>query len=210
MRLRTLFLTLACLLPTLFTSPLRSDAAETFVMAVNDVFPISGRGMVAIGTVERGVVKVNDTLELIGGPTARTVTVSSIDLRGRALPEAKAGQEVGLVLRGVTSAEIRRGQVLATAGVLKAVAVASARVELLAADAGGRKGPITSSYRPLLRFRSLDTSATFQLPSGQTELAPGASANPVELRFSEAVPLEKGQSFEILEGGKTIGKGVIL
>ena len=182
----------------------------TFVMPVSDSFAIAGRGMVVSGTVERGSVKVSDNVELVGIYPAKPVTVTAIQHKGKDVQEALAGQEVGLILRGVSKDEVQRGQVLAEPGCLKAFRQASAKIALLATQEGGRKTPISTGYRSMCRFRGVDFSGTVQLPKSQSAMQPGQSEVTVDLRLEQPVALENGQSFEIREAGKTVGRGVIV
>lgn len=207
MSLRTLLLLTILGLGYLATS---AAVKTPFVMAVADTFTISGRGVVVSGSVERGTLKVKDVVELVGVLPTKQATVSGLQAQGRAVEQASAGQEVSIILSGVSSDEVRRGQVVAEPGSLKAFRKAKASVALLSPEQGERKSPIGNGYRLLCRFRGVDFSASFQLPGGQDSLSPGQSDVRLSLQLEEPVALEKGQRFEIKEAGKTIGQGEIL
>lgn len=162
------------------------------------------------GTVEKGDLKVKDIVELVGLGPGKRATVVGLQEKGRTIEQASAGQEVNIVLAGVSKDDVRRGQVVAAPGSLKAFRRAKASVTLLSPEHGGRKTPVTTGHRCLCSFRGVEFSTTFELPEGQNSLAPGQPGVTLALRLEEPVALEKGQHFDIKEGGKTIGQGVIV
>lgn len=188
--------------------PTQAEENKPFLMAVEDAFYITGRGMVATGKIERGKVKPGDTVELVGIRPAKTVTVTAIEAARKVLDEGKAGDNVGLLLRGINKDEVERGQVLAKPGTMVGVTSIKAVVDLLPSHEGGRSTPLNNGYRGLIYLRTAAFSGTFSF-SDKESFLPGATTVPVEIKFEKTVPVEKGQIFAIREYNRTIGSGKI-
>lgn len=184
------------------------ETDKPFLMPIEDIFSISGRGTVATGRVERGVVKVNDKLQLVGiHPTKETVA-TGLEMFNKLLDEARAGENVGILLRGVEKKDIQRGMVLAAPGSCQPHTKFKGTIYVLTKDEGGRHKPFFSGYRPQFYFRTTDVTGTVTLPEGVEMVMPGDN---VELTAELICPIamEKGMRFAIREGGRTIGAGTI-
>jgi elongation factor Tu len=210
---KTLFAALviaACSILTFAQKPTPSQASQPFLLAVEDVFYIAGRGTVATGQIERGTLSTGDTIEIVGyGPT-KSATVSGIEMFRRSLTEAKAGDNVGVLLRGVEKTDVQRGQVLAKPGSIRAFTKAKINFDLLTAAEGGRRTPIADGYRPQIMARTGSFSGTVTLLRGKTSVAPGDKGIEAEIELSEAAPLEKGQTIALREGGRNVGSATVL
>jgi len=181
---------------------------KPFLLAVEDVFSISGRGTVATGRVERGVVKINDKLELVGLRPTRDTVATGLEMFNKLLDTAEAGENVGILLRGVEKKDIDRGMVLAAPGTCKAHTKFRATIYVLTKEEGGRHKPFFTGYRPQFYFRTTDVTGTVELPKGVEMVMPGDNVELVcELLFP--VAMELGMRFAIREGGKTIGAGTV-
>ena len=180
-----------------------------FLMPVEDVFSITGRGTVATGRVERGVVKVGDSVEIIGYHETKTTTVTGVEMFRKLLDQAEAGDNIGALLRGISREEIQRGQVLAKPGSVKPHTKFTSEVYVLSKEEGGRHTPFFGNYRPQFYFRTTDVTGVIQLPEGVEMVMPGDNvAMTVELIAPIAV--EKGTKFSIREGGRTVGAGSVV
>ena len=180
-----------------------------FLMPVEDVFSITGRGTVATGRVERGVVKVGDVVEIIGYHETKSTTVTGVEMFRKLLDQAEAGDNIGALLRGVSREEIQRGQVLAKPGSVKPHTKFTSEVYVLSKEEGGRHTPFFGNYRPQFYFRTTDVTGVIQLPEGVEMVMPGDNvAMTVELIAPIAV--EKGTKFSIREGGRTVGAGSVV
>ena len=180
-----------------------------FLMPVEDVFSITGRGTVATGRVERGVVKVGDVVEIIGYHETKSTTVTGVEMFRKLLDQAEAGDNIGALLRGISREEIQRGQVLAKPGSVKPHTKFTAEVYVLSKEEGGRHTPFFGNYRPQFYFRTTDVTGVIQLPEGVEMVMPGDNvAMTVELIAPIAV--EKGTKFSIREGGRTVGAGSVV
>ncbi|MCU7210411.1 elongation factor Tu [Turicibacter sanguinis] len=180
-----------------------------FLMPVEDVFSITGRGIVATGRVERGVVKVGDVVEIIGYHDTKSTTVTGVEMFRKLLDQAEAGDNIGALLRGVSREEIQRGQVLAKPGSVKPHTKFTSEVYVLSKEEGGRHTPFFGNYRPQFYFRTTDVTGVIQLPEGVEMVMPGDNvAMTVELIAPIAV--EKGTKFSIREGGRTVGAGSVV
>ncbi|MBO7763023.1 MAG: elongation factor Tu, partial [Clostridia bacterium] len=189
-------------------TPPRDDAMP-FLMPVEDVFSISGRGTVATGRVERGVVKMNDTVELVGlTEERRQIVITGIEMFHKLMDEAQAGDNVGLLLRGVQKNEIERGQVLCKPGSINPHTKFIGQVYVLTEKEGGRQKPFFSGYRPQFYFRTTDVTGVITLPEGTEMCRPGDN---VDMTVGLIIPIaiEKGLRFAIREGGRTVGSGVV-
>ena len=182
---------------------------QPFLMPVEDVFSISGRGTVATGRVERGVVKVSDTVEIVGlMEKARTTVVTGVEMFHKLLDQAEAGDNIGALLRGVQRNEIERGQVLAKPGTIKPHTHAIGQVYVLTKEEGGRHTPFFNGYRPQFYFRTTDVTGNIKLPEGTEMVMPGDNID-MELTLITPIAMEQGLRFAIREGGRTVGSGVI-
>ena len=180
-----------------------------FLMPVEDVFSITGRGTVATGRVERGIVKVSDTVELVGLMEAsRQIVVTGVEMFRKLLDQAEAGDNVGLLLRGVQRAEIERGQVLAKPGSIKPETHFMGQVYVLTKEEGGRHTPFFNGYRPQFYFRTTDVTGNIKLPEGVEMVMPGDNID-MEITLITPIATEKGLRFAIREGGRTVGSGVV-
>ena len=188
-------------------SPAR-DADKDFLMPVEDVFSITGRGTVATGRVEQGQVKVGDEVEIVGIKDTTTSTVTGVEMFRKLLDYAEAGDNIGALLRGLSRDDVERGQVLAAPGSITPHTKFEAEVYVLSKDEGGRHTPFFSNYRPQFFFRTTDVTGVVHLPEGTEMVMPGDNtAMTVELISPIAV--EAGTKFTIREGGRTVGAGVV-
>jgi elongation factor Tu len=181
---------------------------KPFLMPVEDVFSISGRGTVATGRVERGVVKVGETVEIVGiRPTTSTV-VTGVEMFRKLLDEGRAGDNIGVLLRGTKREDIERGQVLAKPGSITPHTNFKGQVYVLTKDEGGRHTPFFNNYRPQFYFRTTDVTGVIQLPEGTEMVMPGDNVE-IEVELITPIAMEPELRFAIREGGRTIGSGVI-
>ncbi|MGB9893509.1 MAG: elongation factor Tu [Candidatus Saccharicenans sp.] len=181
---------------------------KPFLMSIEDVFSITGRGTVVTGRVERGVVKVGDEVEIVGfGETKKTV-VTGVEMFRKILDQGQAGDNVGCLLRGIGKDEVERGQVLAKPGTITPHKKFRAQIYALTKDEGGRHTPFFTGYRPQFYFRTTDVTGTVKLPAGVEMVMPGDNAN-VEVELITTVAMEKGLRFAIREGGRTVGAGTV-
>ena len=180
-----------------------------FLMPVEDVFSISGRGTVATGRVERGTVKVSDSVEIIGlTDERRTVVVTGVEMFHKLLPQAEAGDNIGALLRGVAKNEIERGQVLCKPGSVNPHTKFVGQVYVLTEKEGGRQKPFFAGYRPQFYFRTTDVTGTISLPDGVDMCRPGDNVD-MTVELITPIAIEKGLRFAIREGGRTVGSGVV-
>jgi len=185
------------------------EVDKPFLMAVEDIFTITGRGTVATGRVERGKLKVGEEVEIVGlRPTAKKTVVTGIEMFRRTLEETVAGDNVGVLLRGVEKEEIERGMVLAKPGSIKPHTKFKAEVYVLTKEEGGRHTPFFTGYRPQFYFRTTDVTGDIKLPDGVEMVMPGDNVN-LDVALITAVALEEGLRFAIREGGRTVGAGVV-
>jgi len=181
---------------------------KPFLMAIEDVFSIAGRGTVATGRIERGVVKPNDEVELVGiKPTSKTTAVS-IEMFQKMLDEGQAGDNVGILLRGLDKEAVERGQVLAKPGSITPHTEFTAEVFILTKEEGGRHTPFFTGYKPQFYFKTTDVTGDVTLPEGTEMVMPGDTVN-INIKLITPVAMEEKQKFAIREGGKTVGAGVI-
>ena len=185
------------------------QADLAFLMPVEDVFSISGRGTVATGRVERGTVKVGDVVEIVGlKDEASSTTVTGVEMFHKLLPQAEAGDNIGALLRGVAKDEIERGQVLAKPGSIKPHTKFVGQVYVLTEKEGGRKKPFFSGSRPQFYFRTTDVTGNIELPDGVEMCRPGDNVD-MTVELIKPVACEQGLRFAIREGGRTVGSGVV-
>ncbi len=182
---------------------------KPFMMPVEDVFSITGRGTVATGRVERGQVKVGDVVEIIGlTEEAKSTTVTGVEMFRKLLDYAEAGDNIGALLRGVAREEIQRGQVLAKPGSITPHTNFKAEVYVLSKEEGGRHTPFFSNYRPQFYFRTTDVTGICMLPEGVEMVMPGDNIE-MTVELIAPIALEEGTKFSIREGGRTVGAGVV-
>jgi len=182
---------------------------KPFLMPVEDVFSITGRGTVATGRVERGTIKVSETVELVGlTDEKRQIVVTGVEMFRKLLDQAIAGDNVGLLLRGVQRTEIERGQVLAKPGSINPHTHFKGEVYVLTKEEGGRHTPFFNGYRPQFYFRTTDVTGVIELPTGTEMIMPGDNVQ-MEIKLITPIAIEEGLRFAIREGGRTVGAGVV-
>ena len=180
-----------------------------FLMPVEDVFSISGRGTVATGRVERGTVKVSDVVEIVGlSDEKKSTTVTGVEMFHKLLPQAEAGDNIGALLRGIAKEEIERGQVLAKPGSVQPHTKFVGQVYVLTEKEGGRKKPFFAGYRPQFYFRTTDVTGVIELPDGVEMCRPGDNVD-MTVELITPIACEEGLRFAIREGGRTVGSGVV-
>ena len=185
------------------------DTDKPFLMPVEDVFTITGRGTVATGRVERGIAKVGDAMEIVGiKPDRLNTTITGLEMFRKSLDFAEAGDNIGALLRGVDRTQIERGQVLAKPGTVHPHNVFEAQVYVLTKDEGGRHTPFFSNYRPQFYFRTTDVTGIITLPEGTEMCMPGDNVM-MHVELLTPVAMEEGLRFAIREGGRTVGSGVV-
>jgi elongation factor Tu len=184
------------------------EVEQPFLMPVEDIFTISGRGTVATGRVERGKVKVGEEIEIVGiRPTVKRV-VTGVEMFRKILDEGMAGDNVGLLLRGTDKDEVERGQVIAAPGSITPHTHCKAQVYILTKEEGGRHTPFFTGYRPQFYFRTTDVTGVAELPAGTEMVMPGDNVN-LTVQLITPIAMEKGLRFAIREGGRTVGAGTI-
>lgn len=190
-----------------FQDPVR-DAEKAFLLPIEDIFTISGRGTVVTGRIERGVIKMNEEVEIVGiRPTKKTV-VTGIEMFNKLLDEGEAGDNVGLLLRGVEKKEVERGQVLAKPGSIRPHTKFEAQIYVLSKEEGGRHSPFFSGYRPQFYFRTTDITGTINLPEGTDMVKPGDNVKVIG-ELIHPIAMDQGLKLAIREGGRTIASGQV-
>ena len=184
------------------------DVDLTFLMPVEDVFSISGRGTVVTGRIERGIVNVNEEVEIVGIRDTVKTTVTGVEMFRKLLDQGQAGDNVGLLLRGTKREDVERGQVLCKPGSVKPHKHFKGEVYILSKDEGGRHTPIFKGYRPQFYFRTTDVTGSIKLPEGVEMVMPGDNTS-FEVELITPIAMEKGLKFAIREGGRTIGAGTV-
>jgi elongation factor Tu len=185
------------------------DIEKPFLMPVEDVFTITGRGTVVTGRIERGIVKVNESVEILGiRPKATTTTVTGVEMFRKILDEGRAGENVGLLLRGVKREDVERGQVVAKPGSITPHTEFEGQVYILSKDEGGRHTPFFNNYRPQFYFRTTDVTGVVTLPSGTEMVMPGDNTS-MSVSLIQPIAMEEGLQFAIREGGRTVGAGQV-
>lgn len=184
------------------------DTDKPFLMSIEDVFTITGRGTVVTGRVERGTLKLNDEVEIVGiKPTQKTV-VTGIEMFRKQLDFAQAGDNAGVLLRGISREQVERGQVLAKPGTVTPHHKFKGEVYVLSKEEGGRHTPFFANYRPQFYFRTTDVTGVIELPSGVEMVMPGDNVT-ITVDLIHPIALEQGTKFSIREGGRTVGAGVV-
>ena len=181
---------------------------KPFLMPVEDVFSISGRGTVATGRVERGIVKVGEEVEIVGMKTTAKTTVTGVEMFRKLLDEGRAGDNIGALLRGVKREDIERGQVLAKPGSITPHTKFKAEAYILTKEEGGRHTPFFNGYRPQFYFRTTDVTGIVELPAGTEMVMPGDNVS-VQINLITPIAMDEGLRFAIREGGRTVGAGVV-
>ena len=184
------------------------DTEKPFLMSIEDVFTITGRGTVVTGRVERGELKLNDEVEIVGiRPTQKTV-VTGIEMFRKQLDFAQAGDNAGVLLRGISREQVERGQVLAKPGTVTPHTKFEAEVYVLSKEEGGRHTPFFANYRPQFYFRTTDVTGVITLPAGVEMVMPGDNVS-MTVELIHPIALEQGTKFSIREGGRTVGAGSV-
>ncbi|MFC0440818.1 elongation factor Tu, partial [Aeromonas media] len=181
---------------------------QPFLMPIEDVFSIAGRGTVVTGRVERGIVKVGETVEIVGIKDTVSTTCTGVEMFRKLLDEGRAGENVGALLRGVKREEVERGQVLAKPGSIKPHTKFESEVYVLSKEEGGRHTPFFKGYRPQFYFRTTDVTGTIELPEGVEMVMPGDNIKMV-VTLIAPIAMDDGLRFAIREGGRTVGAGVV-
>ncbi len=184
------------------------DTDKPFLMPVEDVFTITGRGTVATGRIERGTVKLNDVVEIVGLGAKKQTVVTGIEMFRKTVDEGIAGFNVGILLRGIQRTEIERGQVLCKPGSIHPHTKFAAEVYVLKKEEGGRHTPFFNGYRPQFYFRTTDVTGTIELPAGVEMVMPGDNVK-MTITLNKEIAIEQGLRFAIREGGRTVGSGVV-
>ncbi len=184
------------------------ETDKPFLMPVEDVFTITGRGTVATGRVERGTVKVGDTVEIVGMGSKLSTVITGVEMFRKLLDQAQAGDNIGLLLRGIQRTDIERGQVLAKPGSIHPHTEFTAEVYVLKKEEGGRHTPFFNGYRPQFYFRTTDVTGSIQLPEGVEMVMPGDNVK-MTISLITPIAIEQGLRFAIREGGRTVGSGVV-
>ncbi|MDR2557559.1 MAG: elongation factor Tu [Mycoplasmataceae bacterium] len=193
---------------TYIPEPVR-DIDKPFLMPIEDIFTITGRGTVVTGRVERGTVKLNETVEIVGFKPSKTTVVTGIEMFRKELESAIAGDNAGILLRGVEKSDVERGQVLAKPGSIKPHTKFTAQVYALKKEEGGRATPFFSGYRPQFYFRTTDVTGTITLKQGVEMVMPGDNAE-LTIELISPVAIEKDTKFSVREGGRTVGAGTVV
>ena len=181
---------------------------QPFLMPIEDVFSISGRGTVVTGRVERGIVKVGDDIEIVGIKDTTKTTVTGVEMFRKLLDEGRAGENVGVLLRGTKRDDVERGQVLAKPGSITPHTTFEAEVYVLSKDEGGRHTPFFKGYRPQFYFRTTDVTGTCELPADVEMVMPGDNVQ-MTVTLINPIAMDEGLRFAVREGGRTVGAGVV-
>jgi elongation factor Tu len=182
---------------------------QPFLMPIEDVFSIAGRGTVVTGRVERGIIKVGDEIEIVGIKDTTKTTCTGVEMFRKLLDEGRAGENIGVLLRGTKRDEVERGQVLSKPGAITPHTKFEAEVYVLSKDEGGRHTPFFKGYRPQFYFRTTDVTGTVELPEGVEMVMPGDNIN-MEVTLINPIAMDDGLRFAIREGGRTVGAGVVV
>ncbi len=193
---------------TYFPAPVR-ETDKPFLLPIEDVFTITGRGTVATGRVERGIVKEGETVEIIGIKPTQSTTITGIEMFRKLLPDAQAGDNVGLLLRGIDRESIQRGQVIVKPGSITPHKKFKAEIYALTKEEGGRHTPFFTNYRPQIYLRTTDVTGTITLPEGTEMVMPGDNST-VIVELIAPVAIENNTKFSIREGGRTVGAGTVV
>ena len=177
-------------------------------MPIEDVFSIKGRGTVATGRIEQGVIKINDPVEIVGLKPTQTSVVTGVEAFKKSLDQGQAGDNAGLLLRGIERTQIERGQVIVAPGTLTPHTEFEAEVYILKKEEGGRHTPFSKGYKPQFYFRTTDVTGEIELPADKEMVMPGDQVT-FKVTLNAPIAMDKGQDFAIREGGRTVGAGVV-
>jgi elongation factor Tu len=186
----------------------KRELDKPFLMPIEDVFSIKGRGTVATGRIEQGMVKINDEVEIVGLKDTRKTVATGVEMFKKQLDEGLAGDNAGLLLRGTAKEDVERGMVLAKPGSITPHTVFKGEIYVLSKEEGGRHTPFFNGYRPQFYFRTTDVTGSAKLPEGTEMVMPGDNTQ-LEITLHTPVAMEKGLRFAIREGGRTVGAGTI-
>ena len=192
---------------TYIPEPVR-DMDKPFLMPIEDVFSIKGRGTVATGRIEQGVIKINDPVEIVGLKPTQTSVVTGVEAFKKSLDQGQAGDNAGLLLRGIERTQIERGQVIVAPGTLTPHTEFEAEVYILKKEEGGRHTPFSKGYKPQFYFRTTDVTGEIELPADKEMVMPGDQVT-FKVTLNAPIAMDKGQDFAIREGGRTVGAGVV-
>jgi elongation factor Tu len=184
------------------------DKDKPYLMPIEDVFSISGRGTVVTGRIERGIVKLNDEVEIIGFKDTVKTTITGIEMFNKEMREGEAGDNVGVLIRGIKKEDVERGQVLAKPGTITPHRKFKAQIVILSKEEGGRHSPFFTGYRPQFYFRTTDVTGSITLPAGREMVMPGDDVA-VSVELVSKIAMDKELKFAVREGGRTIGAGVV-
>jgi elongation factor Tu len=188
-------------------TPVR-DLEKSFLMPIEDIFSIEGRGTVVTGRIERGVIKVGEEVEIVGLMDTKKTTITGVEMFNKSLDRGEAGDNAGLLLRGTKKDEVERGQVLAKTGTVTPHTEFEAEIYILSKDEGGRHKPFFKGYKPQFYIRTTDVTGEIELPAGVEMVMPGDTVN-LQVKLIAPIALEEKQRFAIREGGRTVGAGVV-
>ena len=183
---------------------------KQFLMPIEDVFTITGRGTVVTGRVERGIVRTGDDLEIVGIKETAKTTCTGVEMFRKTLDEGRAGENCGVLIRGVERDQVERGQVLAVPGSVKPHTKFTAKITVLSKEEGGRHTPFFKGYRPQFYFRTTDVTGEVNLPDGVEMVMPGDTVDELNCELINPIAMEEGLSFAVREGGRTVGAGIVL
>jgi elongation factor Tu len=182
---------------------------QPFLMPVEDVFSITGRGTVGTGRIERGIVRVNEEVEIIGFGLKKKSVCTGVEMFRKLLDEGQAGDNVGLLLRGVDKAELERGMVIVKPGSITPHTKFDAQIYVLSKEEGGRHTPFFNGYRPQFYFRTTDVTGVCTLPAGTEMVMPGDNLDNIAVELIAPIAMEEGLRFAVREGGRTVGAGIV-
>jgi elongation factor Tu len=188
-------------------TPVR-DTEHPFLMPIEDIFSIEGRGTVVTGRIERGIIKVGDEVEIVGLMDTKKTTVTGVEMFNKSLDQGQAGDNAGLLLRGTKKDEVERGQVLCKTGTITPHTEFEAEVYVLSKDEGGRHKPFFKGYKPQFYIRTTDVTGEIELPEGVEMVMPGDTVN-LKVKLIAPIAMEDKMKFAIREGGRTVGAGVV-
>ena len=186
----------------------KRDVDKPFLMPVEDVFSITGRGTVGTGRIERGIVKVGEEIEIVGMGATRKTVITGVEMFRKLLDSGEAGDNVGLLMRGVDKEELERGMVCSKPGSIKPHTKFKGEVYVLSKEEGGRHTPFFNGYRPQFYFRTTDVTGSIQMPEGVEMVMPGDNIT-MDVELQKEIAMEKELRFAIREGGRTVGAGVV-
>ena len=186
----------------------KRDTDKPFLMPIEDIFSIEGRGTVVTGRIERGIIKINDEIEIVGLKETQKTIVTGIEMFNRSLDEGRAGDNAGILLRGTKKDEVERGQVLVKPGTVNPHTEFEGEIYILSKEEGGRHKPFFKGYKPQFYIRTTDVTGEVELPEGTEMIMPGDTVN-LKIKLIAPIALEEKQRFAIREGGKTVGAGVV-